>query len=105
MTLTSAGCRGLGRVLAEPGSLSHQPPRERHLPTHEGVVLVDLAALERQQLLVRNLRGDNVRSEGGEMRFKTWSQEIFQACLHQPSQRGLTGYIIIKWYIPSREDA
>jgi len=38
------------------------------------------------------------------MRFKTWSQETFQACLHRPSQRGLDGCVIIKWYIPGRED-
>ena len=38
------------------------------------------------------------------MRFKTWSQETFQACLRRPSQCGLAGCIIIKWYIPGRDD-
>ena len=102
--MRSAGRRGLERVSAEPGSLSHQPPRERHLPTpHEWVVLVDSSTSERQWLLIRNLRGEDIRSEE-EMRFKTWSQEIFQACLCRPSQHGLAGCIIIKWYIPGRED-
>ena len=105
MTWRSAGRRGLECVSAEPGSLSHWPPREGHLPTpHEWVVLADLSALERQRLLIRNPRRENVRYEGGEMRFKTWSQETFQACLRRPSQCGLAGCIIIKWYIPGRDD-